>query len=110
MMFKVVVSKQAKEDLREIYEYIAFTLLSPQNAAGQLSRLENNIMKLDKMPMRFREYETEPWRSRGLRIMPVDNFVVLYIPDEGRGVVTIIRVMYGGRDVEAQLNPNDNII
>lgn len=109
-MFKVVVSKQAKEDLRKIYEYIAFTLLSPQNAARQLKRLENEIMKLDQMPMRFREYEIEPWHSRGLRIMPVDNFVVLYIPDEESGVVTIIRVMYGGRNVEAQLESSDHIV
>jgi toxin ParE1/3/4 len=55
------------------------------------------------MPERFRAYEREPWHSRGLRIMPVDNYCVLYIPDIEKAIVTIIRVMYGGRDIEAQL-------
>ena len=39
MMFDVQISEQADADLRGIYEYIAFELLSPQNAAGQLDRL-----------------------------------------------------------------------
>ena len=55
------------------------------------------------MPRRFREYENEPWHSRGLRIMPVDNYCMLYIPDDEKAVVTVIRVMHGGRDVNTQL-------
>ncbi len=103
MIFEVEISAQADVDLRVIYEYIAYELQSPENASGQLDRLEENIMKLDQMPERFRQYEKEPWHSRGLRIMPVDNYCVLYIPDTEKAVVTIIRVMYGGRDIEAQL-------
>lgn len=103
MIFEVEISAQADIDLRGIYEYIAYELQSPENASGQLDRLEENIMKLDQMPERFRQYKKEPWYSRGLRIMPVDNYCVLYIPDTEKAVVTIIRVMYGGRDIEAQL-------
>mgnify|MGYP001580458150 CR=1 FL=1 len=33
------------------------------------------------MPERFRGYENEPWKSRGLKMMPVDNYCVLYISD-----------------------------
>lgn len=36
MIFTVETSIQAEEDLREIFEYIAFKLLSPENAAKQL--------------------------------------------------------------------------
>lgn len=36
-------------------------------------------MGLEQMPERFREYEKEPWHSRGIHIMPVDNYCVLYI-------------------------------
>lgn len=103
MIYEVEISAQADVDLRGIYEYIAYELQSPENAIGQLDRLEENIMKLDQMPERFRQYEKEPWHSRDLRIMPVDNYCVLYIPDAEKAVVTIIRVMYGGRDIETQL-------
>ena len=33
-------------------------------------------MDLDHMPKRYRQYELEPWKSRGLRVAPV------YIPDD----------------------------
>ena len=35
--------------------------------------------------------------------MPVDHYLVFYIPDEEEALVTVIRVMYAGRDVHAQL-------
>lgn len=38
MNYEVVLSAQAEMDLRGIYEYIAFTLLAPENAIGQLKR------------------------------------------------------------------------
>lgn len=104
MIFEVEISEQADRDLRNIYEYIAFEFQSPENAVGQLNRLEESIMGLDQMPERFREYENEPWYSRGLRIMQVDNYCVFYIPDAENAVVTIIRVIYGGRDIDTQLN------
>lgn len=56
------------------------------------------------MPERFRVYDREPWRSRNLRVMPVDNYLVFYIPDHQAETVTVLRIMYGGRDIDAQLN------
>ena len=104
MIYEVNVSEQAERDLRGIFEYIAFDLQSPENASGQLDRLEEHILSLDTMPERCRTYEKEPWKSRGLRILPVDHYVVLYIPNEDKKIVTILRVMYVGRDLDNQLN------
>ena len=108
MMFDVHISEQADNDLRGIFEYIAFELLAPENAAGQLDRLEEAISKLDHMPEKYRMYEREPWRSRGLRVFPVDNYLVFYIPDAETKIVTVIRVMYGGRDVDKELKRHTN--
>ena len=104
MIYEVITSDQADADLRGIYEYIAFELFSPDHAAGQLDRLEEHIIGLEKFPEKFRHYEKEPWHSRGLRVMPVDNYLVFYIPNKDTGIVTVIRVMYAGRDVDNQLN------
>ena len=103
MIFEVEISEQAEADLRGIFEYIAFTLLAPENAGGQLDRLENGILSLEQYPMRHRAYEKDPWHSRGLRVLPVDNYVVFYIPNEETKVVTVIRVMYGGRNIDKEL-------
>lgn len=35
--------------------------------------------------------------------MPVDHYLVFYVPDEEAALVTVIRVMYAGRDADAQL-------
>lgn len=74
------------------------------NAIGQLDCLEEQILSLDAMPKRYRKYEKEPWKSRELHILPVDNYVILYIPNSDKKVVTILRVMYAGRDIDNQLN------
>jgi toxin ParE1/3/4 len=103
MTYRVEISRQADADLRSIYEYIAFTLRSPENAIGQINRLEDYIMALEDMPERFRKYAKEPWHSRGMHRMPVDNYLVFYIPDRDTGIVAITRVMYAGRDVSGQL-------
>ena len=104
MIYEVITTDQTDADLRGIYEYIAFELLSPDNAAGQLERLEEHITGLEVFPEKFRPYEKEPWKSRGLRVMTVDNYLVFYIPKKDTGIVTVIRVMYAGRDVDNQLN------
>ena len=104
MIYEVELSEQADSDLRGIFEYIAFELQSPENASGQLDRLEEQILSLDTMPERYRKYEKEPWKSRGLHVLPVDNYVVLYISDSDKRVVTILRIMYAGRDIDKQLN------
>ena len=104
MIYEVEVSEQAGRDLREIFENIAFELQSPENAIGQLDRLEEQILSLDAMPKRYRKYEREPWKSRELHILSVDNYVILYIPNSDKKVVTILRVMYAGRDIDNQLN------
>ena len=104
MIYDIQISNQAESDLRSIFEYIEFELQSVQNAAGQLSRLEESINSLDQMPDRYRAYEKEPWHSRGLRVMPVDNYIVFYSPNHDTQVVNIVRVMYRGRDIDTQLS------
>lgn len=107
MKYKIALTQQADTDLRGIYEYIGFTLLEPELATRQLERIENAILSLDEMPKRFRIFEKEPWHSRGLCQMSVDNFSIFYIPNDKDKKVTIIRVMYGGRDIDEQLKKTD---
>lgn len=104
MTYQISISRQAEDDLRNVFEYIAQDLQSLQNAMSQLDRLEKAILSLNHMPQRYRSYDKEPWHSKGLRVMPVDNYIVFYIPDPNTLKVEIVRVMYGGRDVDKQLN------
>lgn len=104
MSISVVYTAEARCDLRNIYEYIAYDLYAPKTAAEQAKRIMEKIRGLGEIPMNYRLYDKEPWRSLGLRFFPVDKYLVFYLPDEARNTVSIIRIMYGGRDVSKQLS------
>lgn len=57
MSWKVVYSAQARQDLRNIYEYIAYELLVSETANGQTQRIMKEIRTLAEMPMRYRLYD-----------------------------------------------------
>lgn len=99
MKFEVELAEKADRDLRNIFFYIAVDLSAPENAERQINRLWDAILSLDELPERYRRYEDEPWYSRGMRVLPIDNFVILYIPYLEEKVVRIVTVMYGGRDI-----------
>lgn len=103
MTYQIKITDQANQDLRGIFEYIAFELQEMQVAIAQLDRLEREIYSLEQMPERYRIYDREPWRSRNLHIMPVDNYLVFYIPDSNAQMVYVVRVFYGRRDIDTQL-------
>lgn len=103
MKYRIEFTKQAENDLRNIFEYIAYTLLEPESASKTLERIENSILSLSELPNRFKAYENEPWNRRNLRLMPVDNFIVFYISAVEDETVSIIRIFYGGRDIDKHL-------
>lgn len=100
MSYSIEFTRQAEADLRHIYEYIAAELQSFQGAEKLLARLESKIFSLEQLPERHHRYPQEPWHSRGLRVMVVNRYCVFYIPHSEQKIVSIIRVIYGGRDIE----------
>lgn len=103
-VYSVVYSPEAMNDLREIYAYIAFDLQAPDAAEGQINRLRKEIRSLDFMPLRYAIVDWEPWMSMGMHKVPVDNFIVYYAVNNDSLTVTVIRIFYGGRDVENIVN------
>lgn len=76
--YRVQITDSALADMNELYEYIAFKLMAPENTLGQYNRIADEIMKLNTMPERNRIMDVEPWKTRELRRMNVDNYSVFY--------------------------------
>ena len=76
MSYNVYYTKQAENDLKTIYEYIAFKLSVPNTAKKIVNEIMNDISKLDTMPFIFPLYKKEPWKSKGLRVCSVGNYIV----------------------------------
>ena len=100
MTYQIIYSPESLDDLRAIYSYIAFEKLSPQNAESQVNRIRKAIRSFDLFPEGHTTVEWEPWASMGMRFLPVDSFIVYYLVDNDEGKVSIVRIFYGGRDVE----------
>lgn len=61
MIYEVELSEQADSDLRGIFEYIAFELQSPENASGQLDRLEEQILRVHRIWLNEKVTSTIHW-------------------------------------------------
>lgn len=89
--------------MKAIYEYLAFGLFVPDTASRQSDRIMKAVRMLDNMPERYKVYEEEPWKSQNLRYFPVDNYLVFYLPKKETGIINIVRIIYGGRDIKRQM-------
>ena len=103
MNYEIFYTREAWEDLEEIYDYISCHLQEPETAKKLCNRIISAVKTLEILPLRNSIFEKEPWLSRGLRRMPVKNFLVFYTVNEQKRTVTIIRIMYGARDIENHL-------
>ena len=103
MKYKIIFSENAKRDLISIVRYISDELLEP-NIAEKLSyRILKDVKSLDEFPNRHRLCDYQEWKDKGLRVLPTENYLVFYIPDESSKMVKIYRIIYGKRDIENQL-------
>ena len=100
-LYKVEITREALQDMEDVYNYIAIDLLSPENAMGQYNRIADEILTLDTFPERFRIMECEPEKRMELRRMLVDNYSVFYTIRGDKVIVTDI--LYTASDIEARL-------
>lgn len=98
--YKIVYSYDALNDLKKIYSYIAFDLKVPQTAKNHINKIRKQINSLDHMPMRHSVVDWEPWKSMHMHKVSVDNYIVFYTVSQTDLIVTVIRIFYGGRNIE----------
>ncbi|MBQ0102097.1 MAG: type II toxin-antitoxin system RelE/ParE family toxin [Firmicutes bacterium] len=103
MSYKVKLTPHAIGQLKETIGYISKQLLVPDVALAWSNRLQKEISGLDTLPLRYPLVENEPWKSYGIRKMPVENFIVYYLPEEETETVWVTAVVYGRRDQQNAL-------
>ena len=101
--YKVKVTRQAKEHLALIREYIATELKEPIIAKRILELLKSEMMSLQTMPYRVKCIDEQPWGELGFRKIRVKNYYVYFCIDESRKEVQILAVIYVRRDQAKQL-------
>jgi len=99
---KLVVSPEARDELKALYEFIA-ERSGPQIALGYIERLEAHCEGLADFPQRGTRRD-DLWP--GLRIVGFERRVAIAF-HIGEGIVTIDRILYGGRDLGIIAPPID---
>ena len=78
MIWQVIYSAKAKQDLRDITEYLSYVLMMPETARKLASLIIKEIEGLDFMPSRFQVFPHELWASQGIRCLPVKKYNIFY--------------------------------
>lgn len=99
-LYRVEYSQEALVDIKSIYTYISQILHAPLTARRQVNRIRKEIRDLEAFPTRYVLVEWEPWASMKMHRLPIDNYVVFYLVDEQAMSVKIVRIVYGGRNLE----------
>ena len=107
--WRVIILPSAGEDIDGIYTYIATVLMKPVTAVRLVTRFKKAILSLNNMPERYRLYDKEPWRSKGLRSFSVGNYIIFYHTAPKSNTVFIDSVIYGGRDLDRVIEEKDLI-
>ena len=101
--FSLIYSPESIDDLRDIFAYISVSLSESTIARKQVERIRTAVKTLDQLPLRNPLVEWEPWSTYQMRKLLVDNYIVFYLVDTENKTVSVIRILYGGRDLEAVL-------
>lgn len=101
MAHKLLIRPSAESDLDSLYEYIAQQ--SPRNAIEFTRRIRAKCEELTLFPERGAPRED---LESGLRLFGFERRAVILFR-VGRSEVEIVRVLYGGRDLQRILGDKD---
>ena len=96
--YKVIIEGTAENDLIEILDYIGRILHEPRTAERIYFSIKEQILSLSEMPFRYPLIQEEPYRTNGVRRIPVENYSAFYIVDDRDKTVYVFRIIYNRRE------------
>lgn len=99
MVFNVIITEPANDDLDEITTYISEELQSPSAADRLTKRIGKIIDNLSSMPEMYDTLDQNPF----LRKVPIGKYLMIFRLDPSSGTVQILRFFHGTQDYEAIL-------
>jgi len=98
MAYKLLVSKEALQDIDEIAVYIAHVLKNAQAAKGFLDDVERSYRTVTDNPLIYSLCADRRLQMEGYRKIPIKNYLIVYRVDEAEKTVFIVRIIYAARD------------
>ena len=98
--FEYKLSRKAETDLDETIAYIAVTLENPKAAADFVDKLTQIVSELSSFPESGEKVVNDFLADNRVRKRLVGNYVLYYLPDFDERRIYILRIVFGGRDME----------
>lgn len=105
--YKVNITKQAEESMRNIALYIARNLMNVSAAEGHVDAFLNAIEGLSYRAVTVKTIPEQPWGKMGFRRISVKNYYIYFKIYEDRKEVSVLDIIYQGRDQQKGLNEGD---
>ena len=99
MTYNVEFSEQGNHDFDEIIRYMCEVLLSPQAAQKFFSAVNEKLILLQNFPYLYPLYHDDKLVKEGFRFVTIGNYLMFYLVDDDKAIVSIIRILYGSRDI-----------
>lgn len=103
LKYKYIYSDKAKKDLFSIFEYISVNLSNIKAAENLFIDINSAIDDLCTFPNSAPLIENEYSLKKEIRKKVVDNYLILYYPDDLKRTIVIVRIIY------AKMNFNEII-
>lgn len=94
--YSIEYSKESKQDLIGIKQYIKYNLQEPETAQRLISKIRTEINNLKNNPEIYAIIDDELIKKLEIRKLIVDNYIVFYRIKKDD--IEIVRVMYGRRN------------
>ena len=98
LLYSIEYTSVARRDLRKIRDYISDNFRSYETATEQTQRITAAVRTLSIFPKRYR-VRKKASSGEEVRFLPVDNYTVLYTVDDAAASLTVLRVVYGRRNI-----------
>lgn len=88
----------ARQDLDDIFAYMAGSLGAPGAAHQWMARMEAALLRLADFPLSGGIPQDATLANKGYRRLVVDRYLAFYRVDQEARRVVVMRVLYGGMD------------
>ena len=94
--YNIEYSKESKQDLIDIKQYIKYHLQEPLIAQKLISKIKTEIDSLKDNPELYSIIDDDVIKRLEIRKLIVDNYIVFYRLKNNN--IQIVRIMYGRRN------------
>ena len=96
--YEVILTENAKIELREIYDYISKSLMAEMAAKSLYNKIKESILRLEDFPESCSIIEHYKDKKYQYRKLIINNYIVVYRIDKENKKVYIVRIIFGKRN------------